>query len=420
MDIENFTLSNGLQVVVHEDPTSPVAVVNVLYRVGSRDESAERTGLAHLVEHLMFSGSLHIPAYDEPLQQVGGSNNAYTTPDVTNYHCTLPAANLETAFWLESDRMLGIAFDERKFDIQRKVVVEEFKEGYLNQPYGDLWHHLMDLAYSVHPYNWPTIGKKLSHVEGLSLDAVRDFFQRFYRPSNAVLVVAGNVQRKEVERLCVKWFEPIPAGVAYPSVRPQEPKQLAPKRKIVERQVPVSMLYKAFHIPGKSREGCCVVEILCNLLGQGKSALLQTHLVEKQRLFTRIDAHTTDAFDPGLCVIGGRLAAGTTLEAAEGALLQTLERATSATAEDLERVKNQMEAQLVFERVELAERAQDLATAAALGVPDLLQREMDGLRDASLEAVQTAASCLLAEANGVTLYYQAVSHTPPQEAETFA
>ncbi|HLP34456.1 MAG TPA: pitrilysin family protein [Amoebophilaceae bacterium] len=415
IEFEKFTLSNGLQVVVHEDPTSQLAVVNVLYRVGSRDESPTQTGLAHLFEHLMFSGSCNIPAYDEPLQQVGGNNNAYTTPDVTNYYCTLPAMNIETAFWLESDRMLGIAFEERALEVQRKVVMEEFKECYLNQPYGDVWHHLTDMAYSVHPYNWPTIGKSLRHIEEVTLDTVQDFSHRFYRPNNAILVVAGNVPRKEVESLCAKWFEPIPSGTAYSSVLPKEPKQLVPKRKVVEANVPLSMLYKAYHMPGKGMPGYHATEMLCNLLGQGKSALLQSQLIEKKRIYTRIDAYTTETFDPGLCIINGRLADGMTLEKAEQALVQTLEKASKTTAVELERVKNQMESQLIFERVDLVTRAQELATAAALGTMDLLHQEIDAIRNVSLEEVQTIASLILREENSVTLYYQAVpSHTSAQ------
>ncbi len=415
VDFEKFTLSNGLQVVVHEDPASHIAVMNVLYRVGSRDECPTQTGLAHLFEHLMFSGSCNIPAYDEPLQQVGGNNNAYTTPDVTNYYCTLPAMNLETAFWLESDRMLGIAFEERALEIQRKVVIEEFKECYLNQPYGDVWHHITDLAYSIHPYNWPTIGKSVRHIEEVTLGAVHDFFRRFYRPSNAILVVAGNVQRKEVERLCTKWFEPIPPGTPYHSAFPKEPKQLVPKRKIVEGNVPLSMLYKAYHTPGKGMAGYHATEVLCNLLRQGKSALLQTQLIEKKRVCTRIDAYTTETFDPGLCIINGRLSDGVTLETAEKELVKTLENASKTTAVELEKVKNQMESQLIFERVDLVNRAQELATATALGDTDLVHQEIDSIRNVSLEEVQTIASLILREDNSVTLYYQAVpSHTSAQ------
>src|SRR6201996_5190354 len=212
---EKFTLANGLRVLVHEDKSTPMAVLDVIYDVGARDENAEKTGFAHLFEHLMFGGSINIPAYDEPLQVAGGENNAFTTNDFTVYHCQVPAENIETVFWLESDRMLSLAFSEKSLEVQRKVVCEEFKENYINKPYGDVWHKIRELAYTTHPYRWMTIGKELSHVENATLQDVKDFFFKHYRPTNAVLVVAGNVNVEQVKALAEKWFAPIPAGEKY-------------------------------------------------------------------------------------------------------------------------------------------------------------------------------------------------------------
>jgi predicted Zn-dependent peptidase len=245
---EKFTLDNGLRVLVHEDKSTPMAVVNVLYDVGARDEDPAKTGFAHLFEHLMFGGSVHIPVYDEPLQVAGGENNAYTTNDLTNYYCQLPAENIETAFWLESDRMISLAFSKKSLEVQRKVVCEEFKEHYINKPYGDVWHKLRELVYTRHPYRWMTIGKELKHIEDATLEDVKAFFNKHYNPSNAILVVAGNVELANVKLLTEKWFGPIPAGKKYERNLPVEPPQNAPRFLEVKADVPLDALYKCWHI----------------------------------------------------------------------------------------------------------------------------------------------------------------------------
>ncbi|TSJ81072.1 MAG: insulinase family protein [Candidatus Cardinium sp.] len=406
---EKFTLSNGLQVIVHEDPTSHIAVMNVMYDVGARDEHPLQTGFAHLFEHLMFGGSCNIPAYDTPLQQVGGSNNAYTTTDLANYYCSLPAVNLETAFWLESDRMLGLAFNEKSLEVQRKVVIEEFKEHYLNQPYGDAWHHLTNMAYTTHPYRWPTIGQSVSHIESATMDDVKAFFYKFYRPNHAILVVAGKVTQPQVAALCKKWFEPIPAGLPYHRALPQEPAQVLPRRKVVHGDVPFPMLYKAYHMPGRGMPGYYAAEVLCNLLSEGKSALLYANLVEKQALYTRIDGYTTESFDPGLLVISGSLAEKTPFEAAENGLVAVLDQVKAITPIALEKVKNQMETQLVFGQVNLVHRAQELAVATLEGDTNLVNKKIEYIRQVDLEAVQTVAEMILQEQNCSTLHYQIIS-----------
>ena len=409
IQFEKFTLTNGLQVIVHEDATSHIAVVNLVYNVGSRDEYPSKTGFAHLFEHLMFSGSCNIPSYDKPLQQVGGTNNAYTTMDLTNYYCSLPAVNLETSFWLESDRMLGLAFDEKSLEVQRKVVMEEFKEHYLNQPYGDAWHYLTDMAYTTHPYRWPTIGKELSHIEGAVMDEIKDFFYKFYRPNNAVLVVAGKVNKEEVKQLCKKWFEPIPAGGSYDKTFLKEPKQLIANRKIVEGDVPFNKLYKAYHMPGQGSAGYYATEVLCSLLGEGKSALLHAQLVEDQEVYTRIDGYTTESFDPGLFVISGSLTNEVQFEEAENALLETFKKIELITATELEKAKNQMEAQIIFAQVNLVNRAQDLAAATLLGDTNLVNKKIDYIQQVNLEEVKAIAQIILNETNCSTLHYKVLS-----------
>ncbi|AXI23871.1 Putative zinc protease pqqL [Cardinium endosymbiont of Sogatella furcifera] len=406
---EKFTLSNGLQVIVHEDPTSHIAVMNLMYDVGARDEHPLKTGFAHLFEHLMFGGSCHIPVYDTPLQQVGGDNNAYTTTDLTNYYCSLPAVNLETAFWLESDRMLGLAFNEKSLEVQRKVVVEEFKEHYLNQPYGDAWHHLTDLAYTTHPYKWPTIGQSVSHIENATMDEVKAFFYKFYRPNHAILVVAGKVTSTQVAALCKKWFEPIPAGPAYHRALPQEPEQVFPRRKVVQGDVPFPILYKAYHMPGKGMPGYYAAEVVCHLLSEGKSALLHANLVEKQALYTKIDGYTTESFDPGLLVLSGSLPQNIPFELAENALIKVLKTIQHTTPVALEKVKNQMEAQLIFGQVSLIHRAQELAIATLQGDTNLVNKKIEYIRQVDLDAIQASAEMILQEQNCSTLHYQTIS-----------
>ncbi len=242
---DQFTLDNGLKVLVHEDFSTPMAAVNILYNVGSRDEDEQRTGFAHLFEHLMFGGSQHIPSYDEPVQMVGGENNAFTSADITNYYLTLPADNVETAFWLESDRMLSLSFDPQVLEVQRKVVIEEFKQRYLNQPYGDIWLKLRPMVYTTHPYRWATIGKDIEHIERATLDDVKDCFFKYYRPNNAVLVVAGAVNLERAKELAEKWFGPIPGGEQYFRNVPQEPRQMQARKLEVSAQVPLNCLVKA-------------------------------------------------------------------------------------------------------------------------------------------------------------------------------
>ncbi|MEM9416773.1 MAG: pitrilysin family protein [Bacteroidota bacterium] len=405
---KSFTLDNGLRVIVHEDPSSAIAVVDIMYDVGSRDEAPNKTGFAHLFEHLMFGGSKHIPAYDQALQQVGGDNNAYTTPDVTNYYCTLPASNLETAFWLESDRMLGLSFDPQVLAVQQKVVIEEFKESYLNQPYGDVWLKLCDLAYTQHPYRWPTIGQEIGHIECATMDMVKAFFHQFYVPNNAVLVVAGGVKLEEVKQLSKKWFEPIPPGEVPPRNLPQEPPQNAPRSLTITADVPLNALYKAYHIPGRLAPDYHTVELMTDILGGSKSSRLYEKLVDTQQYFDTISAYTTETIDPGLCIISGSLNNDVSFEAAEAALQTIMEplQHQPVAAQEVEKAKNQREAYQVFEAVDLLHRAQELAMATVLGDTDLVNQELASLHRVTPEGIQQVAQRIFKADNCSTIYYQ--------------
>ena len=403
-----FVLDNGLKVFVHEDNSTPIAAVNILYNVGSRDEDPNRTGFAHLFEHLMFGGSRNIPNYDEPLQKVGGENNAFTSSDITNYYITLPAANLETAFWLESDRMLSLSFDPKVLDVQQKVVIEEFKQRYLNQPYGDVWLKLRPLVYEQHPYRWATIGKDISHIENATLDDVRAFFYKYYLPNNAVLVVAGNVTTEQVKQLCAKWFAPIPAGDQYVRNVPKEPVQTAARHLDVSAKVPLDGLYKAYHMPGRFEPGYQATDLLSDMLGRSKSSRLYQQLLRDNPLFSNIGAYLTSSDDPGLLVVQGTLNEGVSLEDADAAVESVVAHFINQTVadEELVKVKNQGEATLAFSEVELLNRTMNLAFAANAGDPELVNQEAAAIQAVTPDAVQAMARQVLRKENCSTLYYR--------------
>lgn len=409
VQFSDFTLENGLRVFVHEDPSTPMAVVNVLYDVGSRDEQEDKTGFAHLFEHLMFGGSANIPSYDEPVQRVGGENNAFTSPDITNYYITLPAVNLETALWLESDRMMSLSFDEEVLEVQRKVVIEEFKQRYLNQPYGDLWLKLRPLAYQVHPYKWATIGKEISHIENATMEDVKSFFFQYYRPDNAILVVAGNVKSEEVKRLVEKWFASIPAGGKKQRNLPTEPRQTAPRFMEAYASVPLNAIVKAWHIPGRFDDEFVAADLLSDVLGRGKSSLLYHRLLKEKPLFNSISASTTASIDPGLLLIRGFLNPGVTLEEADEAITELIAEflATGPTMDEVIKVKNQAEATLAFAEVELLNRAMNLAYAANAGNANLINEDAAKIASVTSEDIHRIAQKVLIPENCSTIYYRA-------------
>lgn len=407
---EQFTLDNGLKVLVHEDFSTPMAAVNIVYNVGSRDEDEQRTGFAHLFEHLMFGGSKHIPVYDEPVQSVGGENNAFTSPDITNYYLTLPAENVETAFWLESDRMLSLSFDPNALEVQRKVVIEEFKQRYLNQPYGDLWLKLRPLAYTTHPYRWATIGKDIEHIERATLDDVKDFFFKYYRPNNAVLVVAGAVTVAQVRQLADKWFAPIPAGEPYVRNVPQEPEQTVARKLETSAAVPLNSLIKTYHIPARYGADFHEADLISDILGRGKSSRLYQALLKNIPLFNSITASVIPSLDPGLLIIKGNLNPGVTMESADEAIENLVQDfvENGTTAEELEKVKNQAEASLAFSQVELLNRAMNLAYAANAGDAAWVNEDEEKIRVIQPADIQRVARQVLRPENCSTLYYHAL------------
>jgi len=419
---EKFVLDNGLRVIVHEDKSTPMAVVDVMYDVGARDEDEGRTGFAHLFEHLMFGGSLHIESYDEPLQMAGGENNAYTTNDLTNYYCQLPAENIETAFWLESDRMCSLAFNENSLEVQRKVVSEEFKEQYINKPYGDVWHKLRELAYKVHPYKWMTIGQDLSHIENAKLQDVKDFFYKHYTPSNAILTVAGNVTVEQVKALAEKWFGDIPGGKKHVRKIKQEPEQKEPRMMEVAESVPLNALYKCWHIGSRLDKRYYVDEVITEILGGGASSRLFQSLVKEQQLFSSIDCSHTGSIDPGLLCIDGKLVRGVTLEEAENAVIAELEKMkTELISEaELQKIKNKTESMLAFEDISLMNRANSLANYELLGDANLMNTELESYQAVTKEEVREECRKVFVQSNCSTLYYRSTIKEafPSTEAET--
>lgn len=406
-----FTLANGLRVIVHEDHTTPMAVINVLYDVGARDENPAQTGFAHLFEHLMFGGSINIPSYDEPLQMAGGENNAYTTSDLTNYYISLPAENIETGFWLESDRMLSLAFDEKSLDVQRKVVSEEFKEHYINKPYGDVWHKMRELAYTTHPYRWMTIGKELSHIENAKLEDVKAFFFKFYRPVNAILAVGGNVTVDQVKALAEKWFGDIPSGEKYQRNLPVEPAQEAAHKLEVKANVPLDALYKCYHMYARTDKRYYAADLISDILGGGSSSRLHQVLVKEKKLFSNIECYHFGSLDAGLMTIEGKLVKGVKMKDAEKAIQVELEKLQNEviSERELQKVKNRVESLLAFEDMSLLNRANNLAFYELLGDAALMNREFENYEVVTATEIHEEAKLLLDEKNSNTIYYYAAN-----------
>lgn len=406
---EKFELPNGLKVIVHQDKSTPLACINILYNVGARDEDPEQTGFAHLFEHLMFGGSLNIPNYDEPLQMVGGENNAFTSNDITNYYLTLPADNLETGFWLESDRMLSLAFSEKSLEVQRSVVIEEFKQRYLNQPYGDVWLLMRPMAYKVHPYKWDTIGKEISHIENAKIEDVKKFFKKFYCPNNAIMVVAGDVELEEVKRLSEKWFSPIPKGPENKRNLPAEPEQKEARSLTVERDVPVDAIYKAYHMCSRYDKEYYAVDLISDILSRGNSSRMHNSLIKDKKLFSDISAYVMGDFDKGLFVVSGKLIKGVTMEQADAAINEELQKMKTqpATADELTKVKNKMEASQVFGEVDVLNKATNLAVSELLGDAGLINREVEKYLAVTDKQIMEQANIVFRDENCSTLYYKA-------------
>ncbi len=411
IQFEQFKLANGLHFFVLEDREVQVTTINILYKVGSRDEREDKTGFAHLFEHLMFGGSKNISSYDEPLQKAGGENNAFTSTDITNYYLTLPANNIETGFWLESDRMLSLSFDPSVLEVQRNVVIEEFKQRYLNQPYGDVWLKLRPLAYNVHPYKWATIGKEIAHIENVVMDDVKEFFFKYYTPQNAIIVVAGNVKTSEIERLAKKWFGPIPGGDAIERNIAAEPLQEEKRMIVNEAKVPQDAIYKAFHMCGRAGKDYHSSDLLSDILGRGKSSRLYNKLVKEEQIFSNIQAYVMGSVNPGLLVISGNLNPGNSLENGDEGIQSVIDTIHTNPPEEgeLEKVKNQAESSIIFSEIEPLNKAMNIAFGASIGNPNMINEEPQQIRSVTSNQVETVAAKVLQNKNSSTLYYKSVS-----------
>lgn len=408
MKINKHILPNGLRLVHYQDLSTQMVALNIVYDVGARDEDPEHTGFAHLFEHLMFGGSVNIPDYDAPLQSAGGENNAWTNNDITNYYLTVPKSNVEIGFWLESDRMLELAFSEQSLEVQRGVVMEEFKQRCLNQPYGDVGHLIRPLAYEVHPYRWPTIGKDLSHIEQATLEEVKSFFCRFYAPNNAVLAVTGNISWEEAVRLTEKWFGPIPHRNVPVRQLPQEPVQTQERRQVVKRPVPLDALFMAFHMCSREHPDYYAFDILSDILSNGRSSRLNRRLVQEQKLFSGIDAYISGTRDVGLLHISGKPSAGVSLEQAEAAVRKELQELQQVAIEEqeLEKVKNKFESTQIFGNINYLNVATNLAWFELTGQAEDIDREVERYRAVTAERLKTVAQETFREENSVVLYYE--------------
>lgn len=411
IQVNRYTLANGLRIVHNEDDSTQMVALNLLYDVGARDEAPSHTGFAHLFEHLMFGGSLHIPDYDTPVQNAGGENNAWTNNDITNYYITLPHQNVETGFWLESDRMFSLDFSPKSLEVQRQVVIEEFKQRNLNQPYGDASHLLRELAYESHPYRWPTIGKEIAHIAQATLEEVKDFFYRFYAPNNAILAVTGHIPFEETVRLAEKWFGPIPARKIPPRKLPAEKPQTAVRRRTVERKVPVDAIYMAFHMSNRMHPDYYVYDMITDILSNGRSSRFIQSLVQEQKLFTSIDAYISGSLDEGLLHVTGKPVEGVSLEQAEEAIWKELEKMKTVpvSEQELEKVKNRYESEQIFNNINYLNVATNLAFFELTGKAEDINEEVGKYRAVTAEQIQaTSARCFVPE-NCSILYYKAIS-----------
>ncbi len=409
--VNRHTLANGLRLVHHEDKTTRMMAMNIAYNVGARDEEEHHTGFAHLFEHLMFGGSRHIADYDTPVQQAGGENNAWTNNDITNYYVTLPAQNAEIAFWLESDRMLGLDFNPRSLEVQRQVVIEEFKQRCLNKPYGDTSHLIRELAYTVHPYRWPTIGREVSHIANATMEEVKEFFFRFYAPNNAVIAITGNLPFDEAVRLTEKWFGDIPRRNVPPRRLPKEPAQTAPRRLEVERDVPVDAIYMAFHMCDRLSAEYQAYDMLSDILSNGSSSRLEQELVQKRRICSSVDACITGSVDEGLFHVSAKPVEGVTLRQVEEALWEELHQLqqTPVGSEELEKVKNRFESEFLFSNINYLNVATNLAYFETIGRAEDINGEVERYRAVTAAQLQRTAQRCFVENNCNTLYYRAKS-----------
>lgn len=411
INVNRHVLDNGLRIVHNEDTSTQMIALNLLYDVGARDEHPEHTGFAHLFEHLMFGGSVNIPDYDTPVQKAGGENNAWTNNDMTNYYITLPCKNAEIGFWLESDRMLSLDFNEKSLEIQKNVVTEEFKQRNLNQPYGDVSHIIRDMAYKTHPYRWPTIGKDINHISNATLNEVKEFFYSYYAPNNAILAVSGNITFQETMRLAEKWFGNIPSREIKARELPEEIPQTEERRLTVLRNVPVDTLYMAFHICKRKDKEYYTFDVISDILCNGRSSRLVQKLVQEKKIFSSIDAYISGSIDNGLFHIAGKPCEGISLEEAEEAIWKELEKLKKEEidAQELEKVKNRYESEQIFSNINYLTVATNLAYFELIGKAEDINSEVEKYRSVSPEQIAKAAEKCFVPQNCSILYYKKAS-----------
>lgn len=409
IEFEKTTLDNGLKVIVHKDKSTPIVAMNIIYKVGSRDESPDKTGFAHLFEHLMFGGSVNIPKYDEPLQNAGGENNAFTNNDFTDYYLTLPKNNIETAFWLESDRMLSLAFSEKSLEVQRSVVIEEFKQNYLNQPYGDIYLLLKPLAFKKHPYRWNTIGKEISHIENATMQDVKSFYNKFYNPNNAILSIVGNVNPDEIYKLAEKWFGGIKSGESIKKSYAEEPNQNMDRELTVERPVPQNAIYMAWHMDKRNSLGFYAADLISDILSNGDSSRLYIRLVKEKIMFSDINAYVSGDLDKGLFIVSGKLINGTTVQEAEAAIDEELNKISVdlVSEEELQKVKNKIESGMIFSKLSILNKAMNLGYYEMLENAFLLEKENEKYKSVSRQILRQKAEELFAPGKKNKLIYLA-------------
>lgn len=404
---DSFTLENGLKVLVHEDRSTPLVCVNITYQVGSKHEHPEHTGFAHLFEHLMFGGSLNIPDFDQPLQIAGGENNAFTNNDLTNFYDIVPAENLETALWLESDRMMALKLNKRVLKTQKQVVIEEFKETCLNEPYGDFWHHMSALAYTKHPYRWPTIGMEISHIEKATIEDVSSFYKTYYTPDNAVLVIAGNTNLHASKLLVEKWFGSLPRGQEKSMKIPKEPPQKSFRAQTIHSPVPHDAIYMAFHMPGRLERAYYTMDLITDILANGRSSRFYKNLYKGKKMFSVIDAFISGYLDPGLCIIEGKLMPGVSIEAARDAIWEELEHIKKYEIDkhELDRMRNTLESSMVYSEVSILNKAILLAFFAMVGKEDWVNKELDLYNSVTPKEMKNVANAVFTKDNCNELIY---------------
>ena len=415
IDFKRFTLDNGMRLLVHEDQSTPLVAVNLLYQVGSRDEKADKTGFAHLFEHLMFGGSAHVPDFDTPLQNAGGDSNAFTNSDITNYYDVIPSENLETVLWLESDRMQSLRINEKTLKVQKQVVIEEFKESHTNIPYGDAWHLLLDMCYRIHPYNWPTIGKRIEHISEASLEDVKAFFKKYYRPNNTILTLAGNISPEKAFSLVNKWFGDIPGGEPIIRDIPLEPAQAEVQKLIVKRDVPSDAIYMAFPMADRFHPDYYAADLISDILANGPSCRLHQHLIKNQKIFSHVDAYVTGTIDPGLFMLEGKLNESHNVEEGEKALLKELELIRKGEFADAElvKVKNKMESSIIFSETNILSIAMNMAFFEYLGDPDWINVETEFYNKVTRDDIIRVANDLFLEhRKNVLVYLRADGEEP--------